>query len=169
MVMLKNPKSYKRVVKSARPLNQDSKDNKNSSGGLFGKGLIIFVCAMIISYLIVDIICGFMIGQFLPDVLTTSWFAFWAVELINLVVVKRSKIRAQYPDLIETNPEEVVNINLRPKDEFGNFNQQVNDLVPDEPTEDNVDFEPVEDYSEGTDNTATTNEGGNTQCLNLIY
>lgn len=124
MDMLRNHKSYRRVVK----LNNPNTKNSKSSGGLFGKWLIVFVCSMIILYLIVDLICGFKIGQFLPDVLTTAWFSFWAVELINLVVIKRSKIRAEYPDLIEDVPESV-NITLRSEEEFGTFNQAVNDAV----------------------------------------
>lgn len=175
MATQRNRKSSRYVVKSSRPLKQDRKSNRHSSGGLFGKGLIVFVCSMIIGYLIVDIICGFKIGQFLPDVLTTAWFSFWAVELVNLVVIKRSKIRAQFPDLIEAVPESTnsINVNLRPKEDFGNFNENVqnaanaNSLENPLPVQDDIQFEPVTDdytaYVEAND------EGGNSGCLNLIY
>lgn len=167
MVMQRNRKSRKLVVKSARP----NKTTKHSSGGLFGKWLIVFVCTMIIGYLIVDIICGFKLGQFLPDVLTTSWFAFWGVELINLVVIKRTKIRAQYPDLIETVPDSV-NINLRSKEEFGNFSSQVHDLVNNSNLEnplsvaDNIEYNPA---FEEVEKITSDDEGGNQKCLKMIY
>lgn len=174
MVMPRKHKSYRRVVKSARKI-----DNKNSSGGLFSKWLITFVCLMIIGYLIVDIICGFKIGQFLPDVLTTSWFAFWAVELINLVVIKRGKLRAQYPDLIEEEPQ-AIDINLRAKEDFGNFSQQVQDVVNNAnsslqnplPVEDNIFYDSSQDSAEedNSNNTETTfnHKGGNSSWEKLI-
>ena len=183
MVMLKNPRSFKRVVKSSRPLKQDSKSNEKSSGGLFGKGLVVLVCLMIISYLVVDLVCGFKLGQFLPDVLTTSWFAFWAIELVNLVVVKRSKLRAQFPDLIETIPEAMnnLNVNLRSKDDFGNYNEAVQNAVNSGNSElDNPlpveDFDPSGEYYSYTETTQYTepenqsiDKGGKSECLNLIY
>lgn len=61
--------------------------------GIFSKGLIVFIVCMIIGYAAVDFYMQYSLGVQFNDTFTQCQFAFWAVELVNLVLVRLGKLR----------------------------------------------------------------------------
>lgn len=76
--------------------------------GAFSKSLIVFIVSMIIIYTIADFWFLYTTGNYISDTLTTCWFSFFAVELVNLMVIKNSKLKNTYKPL-----------HFRDKSEFG--------------------------------------------------
>lgn len=77
--------------------------------------MLVLICVMIIVYAIATFILQYAVGVEVSPTLTTAWFAFWGVELINLAAIKTSKIRhgqdvsGEDLPLIDEEPTEEVN------------------------------------------------------------
>ena len=77
--------------------------------------MLVLICIMIITYAIATFILQYAAGVEVSPTLTTAWFAFWGVELINLVAIKTSKIKhgqdtsGEDLPLIDEEPIEEVN------------------------------------------------------------
>lgn len=65
----------------------------NKKKGVFSKGLIVFIIFMILGYAVADFYMQYSLGVQFNDTFTTCWFAFWAVELVDLVLVRLGKLR----------------------------------------------------------------------------
>lgn len=66
--------------------------SQNNSSGLFSKWLIVLIILMIVIFTSVVLYIS-TLGMMVSDTLITCWYSFWAVELVNLCVVKVSKVR----------------------------------------------------------------------------
>jgi biotin transporter BioY len=55
--------------------------------------MLVLICAMIILYTIADFMLQYYTHIEVSPTLTTAWFSFWGVELINLTVIKASKVK----------------------------------------------------------------------------
>lgn len=55
--------------------------------------MLVLICTMIIGYTIANFVLQYFTSIEVSPTLTTAWFAFWGVELINLTVIKTSKVK----------------------------------------------------------------------------
>lgn len=55
--------------------------------------MLVLICIMIISYTIANFVLQYYTSIEVSPTLTTAWFSFWGVELINLTVIKTSKVK----------------------------------------------------------------------------
>lgn len=55
--------------------------------------MLVLICVMIIGYTIADFFLQYYTNIEVSPTLTTAWFSFWGVELINLTVIKTSKVK----------------------------------------------------------------------------
>ena len=55
--------------------------------------MLVLICAMVIIYAAADFALQYLTGVEVSPTLTTAWFAFWGVELVNLTVIKTSKVK----------------------------------------------------------------------------
>lgn len=58
--------------------------------------MLVLICVMIIGYTIADFALQYFTSIEVSPTLTTAWFSFWGVELINLTVIKTSKVKHGY-------------------------------------------------------------------------
>lgn len=78
--------------------------------------MLVLICVMIILYAVATFILQYAVGIEVSPTLTTAWFAFWGVELINLAAIKTSKIKhgqdtsGEDLPLIDEEPIEEVNL-----------------------------------------------------------
>ena len=63
--------------------------------------MLVLICTMIIGYTVADFALQYFTSIEVSPTLTTSWFAFWGVELINLTVSKTSKVKHHQDDYNE--------------------------------------------------------------------
>jgi hypothetical protein len=57
--------------------------------------MLVVVCTMIFLYTAASLILQYFTSIEVSPTLTTAWFSFWGVELINLMVIRTSKLK--YP------------------------------------------------------------------------
>lgn len=55
--------------------------------------LLVLICTMIILYASASFALQYFTTVEISPTLTTAWFTFWGVELINLTVIRTSKIK----------------------------------------------------------------------------
>ena len=55
--------------------------------------MLVIICIMIICYAVANFVLQYYTQIEVSPTLTTSWFAFWGVELISLTAIKTSKIK----------------------------------------------------------------------------
>ena len=55
--------------------------------------MLVIACTMITLYAIAAFALQYFISVEVSPTLTTAWFAFWGVELFNLMLIKTSKIK----------------------------------------------------------------------------
>jgi biotin transporter BioY len=55
--------------------------------------MLVVICTMIICYAVANFVLQYFTQIEVSPTLTTSWFAFWGVELISLTAIKTSKIK----------------------------------------------------------------------------
>lgn len=55
--------------------------------------MLVLICVMIISYTVADFFLQYFTSIEVSPTLTTAWFAFWGVELVNLTIIKTSKVK----------------------------------------------------------------------------
>jgi biotin transporter BioY len=63
--------------------------------------MLVLICAMIIIYTAANFALQYFVGIEVSPTLTTAWFAFWGVELVNLTIIKTSKLKHQKDNIIE--------------------------------------------------------------------
>ncbi len=79
------------------------KNTDEKRGGVFSKGIILLIVIMVVAYALLDGLLRYKSGFGFSDTMTTCWFAFWGVELVNLVLVRIGKLR--HPrDTVGTSP-----------------------------------------------------------------
>ena len=67
------------------------KTNEKANEKPYAQKLIPLIVAMVIIYAIADIVLQVLYQTEISSTLTTCWFAFWGVEIINLAVIKVGK------------------------------------------------------------------------------
>lgn len=55
--------------------------------------ILILACIMAVSYAVADIMLQWKLNVEISPTLTTMWYGFWGVELINLANIKNTKTR----------------------------------------------------------------------------
>ena len=60
--------------------------------------MLVIICTMIICYAVANFVLQYYTQIEVSPTLTTSWFAFWGVELISLTAIKTSKIKHNQDD-----------------------------------------------------------------------
>jgi biotin transporter BioY len=55
--------------------------------------MLVVICIMIICYATANFVLQYYTQIEVSPTLTTSWFAFWGVELVSLTAIKTSKIK----------------------------------------------------------------------------
>ena len=55
--------------------------------------MLVVICTMIVLYAIANFVLQYYTQIEVSPTLTTSWFAFWGVELVSLTAIKTSKIK----------------------------------------------------------------------------
>lgn len=58
--------------------------------------MLVLICTMIIGYTVADFALQYFTSIEVSPTLTTAWFAFWGVELVNLTIIKTSKVKHGY-------------------------------------------------------------------------
>lgn len=58
--------------------------------------MLVVICIMIIVYTIANFVLQYFTSIEVSPTLTTAWFAFWGVELVNLTIIKTSKVKHRY-------------------------------------------------------------------------
>ena len=66
--------------------------------------MLVLICTMIILYAIAAFALQYFAQVEISPTLTTAWFTFWGVELVNLAIIKTSKIKHQKDNSV---PEEI--------------------------------------------------------------
>ena len=67
--------------------------------------MLVLICVMIIGYTVADFALQYFTSIEVSPTLTTAWFAFWGVELVNLTIIKTTKVK-HGQDPIEGNSSE---------------------------------------------------------------
>lgn len=68
--------------------------------------MLVLICSMIILYTAADFFLQYFTSIEVSPTLTTAWFAFWGVELINLTIIKTSKVKHGQDDSVYEIPDE---------------------------------------------------------------
>lgn len=55
--------------------------------------MLALICVMIILYTAANFVLQYFTSIEVSPTLTTAWFSFWGVELINLTIIKTSKVK----------------------------------------------------------------------------
>ena len=55
--------------------------------------MLVLICVMIIGYTVADFALQYFTSIEVSPTLTTAWFAFWGVELVNLTIIKTTKVK----------------------------------------------------------------------------
>lgn len=55
--------------------------------------MLVLICTMIILYTVANFALQYFTSIEVSPTLTTAWFAFWGVELINLTLIKTTKVK----------------------------------------------------------------------------
>jgi hypothetical protein len=55
--------------------------------------MLVLICVMIVAYTVADFVLQYFTSIEVSPTLTTAWFAFWGVELVNLTIIKTSKVK----------------------------------------------------------------------------
>ena len=55
--------------------------------------MLVLICVMIIAYTVADFVLQYYTSIEVSPTLTTAWFAFWGVELVNLTIIKTTKVK----------------------------------------------------------------------------
>lgn len=66
--------------------------------------MLALICVMIILYAIANFVLQYFTSIEVSPTLTTAWFSFWGVELINLTVIKTSKVKYGQDNDIDGQP-----------------------------------------------------------------
>ena len=69
--------------------------------------MLVLICTMIISYAVAAFALQYFAQVEISPTLTTSWFTFWAVELVALAAIRTSKLKHNKDD-VDTPTEEIV-------------------------------------------------------------
>lgn len=67
--------------------------------------MLVLICVMIIGYTAADFALQYFTSIEVSPTLTTAWFAFWGVELVNLTIIKTTKVK-HGQDTVEGDPLE---------------------------------------------------------------
>lgn len=93
--------------------------------------MLVLICIMIIGYTVADFALQYFTSIEVSPTLTTAWFAFWGVELINLTVIKTSKVRhGQDSDAVVDEDDETP--------ELEDFDEFEDEIIEDEIVENEV-------------------------------
>ena len=55
--------------------------------------MLVLICIMIFGYTVASLALQYFTSIEVSPTLTTAWFSFWGVELINLTIIKTSKVK----------------------------------------------------------------------------
>lgn len=66
--------------------------------------MLALICVMIILYAVANFALQYFTSIEVSPTLTTAWFSFWGVELINLTVIKTSKVKYGQDNDIDCQP-----------------------------------------------------------------
>ena len=55
--------------------------------------MLVVICLMIVLYTIADFLLQYFTSIEVSPTLTTAWFSFWGVELVNLAIIKTAKVK----------------------------------------------------------------------------
>ena len=66
---------------------------KNKTKKKVSNIMLVVICIMIIGYAIANFLLQYYTGIEVSPTLTYAWFSFWGVELINLTIIKTSKVK----------------------------------------------------------------------------
>lgn len=70
--------------------------------------MLVLICVMIIGYTVADFLLQYFTSIEVSPTLTTAWFAFWGVELVNLTIIKTTKVKHnQDNELYECDVEDI--------------------------------------------------------------
>jgi hypothetical protein len=58
--------------------------------------VLVVVCLMIFLYTVASLVLQYFTSVEVSPTLTTAWFAFWGTELVNLMVIRTSKLKYGY-------------------------------------------------------------------------
>ena len=67
--------------------------------------MLVLIVSMIILYTAADFALQYFAQVEVSPTLTTSWYAFWTVEIVALAAIKTSKVKHEYKK--EREPEEI--------------------------------------------------------------
>ena len=81
---------------------------KNKTKKKVSNIMLVLICTMIILYTASNFALQYFTSIEASPTLTTAWFAFWGVELINLTLIKTSKIKHQKETTEENINEEII-------------------------------------------------------------
>lgn len=74
---------------------------KNKSKKKVSNIMLVLICTMIILYTAGTFMLQYFAGVEVSPTLTTAWFSFWGVELINLTLIKTTKVKHNKDDSVE--------------------------------------------------------------------
>ena len=69
--------------------------------------MLVFIVVAIVLYTAANFALQYFTSIEVSPTLTTAWFAFWGVELINLTAIKTSKIKHGVTDNVEESTDQL--------------------------------------------------------------
>ena len=71
--------------------------------------MLVLICTMIILYTIAAFILQYYTSVEISPTVTTAFFSFWGVEIVNLAIIKTSKLKHGTDTTTSDNTEDVIN------------------------------------------------------------
>lgn len=69
--------------------------------------MLVFIVIAIVLYTVANFALQYFAGIEVSPTLTTAWFSFWGIELINLAAIKTSKIKHGVKDDTEVYTDQI--------------------------------------------------------------
>lgn len=74
-------------------MEEEKKEVKEKPKKKVSNIMLVLICIMVTLYAVAAFALSFLGTVEINDTLTTAWFAFWGVELINLTAIKTTKVK----------------------------------------------------------------------------
>lgn len=71
--------------------------------------MVVFICIMVTLYAAADFILQYYTSIEVSPTLTTAWFAFWGVELVNLAFITTTKVKHTQDQTNQTTENNEIN------------------------------------------------------------
>ena len=71
--------------------------------------MLVLICTMIILYTVASFALQYFVQSEISPTLTTAFFSFWGVEIVNLAIIKTSKLKHGTDTTTSDTEDDVIN------------------------------------------------------------